>query len=449
MDSTSSSSNITKLSFVQSGPVKVRGWIEKLTTFKKHSFVIVRDGVGKESHIQVYIPVTVASPDVLVCESYIEIDGIVRDLPGTAFSFRPFELEAKVVTILGKSDSDFSSRCPPEAGPEVKFEERHLYIRDPEFALRTKLRAVLVRALRQHFEDSGCTEIFPPSFVGNQCEGGATLFKLEYPDREKGDIRAYLTQSSQFYLEYVLPGIGDAFCIAPSFRAERSQTRRHLTEFLHAESEWSGILTLDEHLEKLRDLVKKTVRLFLQYGRKYLDELELTSRVERLLQMCDDIKIITHRDAIDYCRAHKIYKDADSKGQFDYEDDIPEMQERRMIDEMDKIVFLIRFPKSFKSFYFSTFEDGTVLGCDVEVPGVGEIIGSGVRLYDHEQLKQAILDNGLKLEDYKEYLDIRKYGAGRTSGMGLGVDRFLTWLLGCFSIRDVVTFPRVPGKLFP
>lgn len=451
MDSTSTSSSITKLPFVQPGPVKVRGWIEKVTLFKKHSFVILRDGVGKESHIQVYIPVTVASPDILVCESYIEIEGTVRALPGTAFSFRPFELEAKVVTILGKSDSDFPSRCPPEAGPEVKLEERHLYIRDPEFALRTKLRAILVRALRQHFEDSGCTEIFPPSFVGNQCEGGATLFKLDYPDREKGDIRAYLTQSSQFYLEYVLPGIGDTFCIAPSFRAERSQTRRHLTEFLHAESEWSGILTLDEHLEKLRDLVKETVRLFLQYGRKYLDELGLTSRVERLLQMCDDIKIVTHREAIDYCRTHDIYKDADTKEHFDYQDDIPEMQERRMIDEMDKIVFLIRFPKSFKSFYMERASDDPnyVWGCDVEVPGVGEVIGSGVRVHDMEELKMRLKEQGLKEEEYREYIEIRKYGPGRTSGMGLGVDRFLTWLLGSFSIREVVTFPRYPGRLFP
>ena len=441
--------SVTKLSKIQPGIVKVRGWIEKVTLFKKHSFVILRDGVGKHSHIQVYIPTKVASSDILVTESYTEVEGNVRALPSTAFSFRPFELEATKVTILGTSDSDFPSRCPSEAGSDIKMEERHLYIRDPKFAVITKLRSILVRSLREHFEDTGCTEVFPPSFVGNQCEGGATLFKLDYPDKEKGDIPAYLTQSSQFYLEYVLPGIGDSFCIAPSFRAERSQTRRHLTEFLHAESEWSGILTLEEHLDKLSVLVKDTVAKFLHYGRNYLDELELTPRVEKLLQMCDDIKIVTHKEAIEYCRIHQIYKDADTKTYFEYEDDIPEMQERKMIDEMDKIVFLIRFPKGFKSFYFSTFEDGTVLGCDVEVPGVGEIIGSGVREYDLSKLQIAIEAAGLNKEEYREYLDIRKYGAGRTSGMGLGVDRFLTWLLGCFSIRDVVTFPRVPGRLFP
>lgn len=165
--------------------------------------------------------------------------------------------------------------------------------------------------------------------------------------------------------------------------------------------------------------------------------------------MSENIITVTHREAIDYCRSHAIYKDETLKIHFDDEDDIPEMQERRMIDEMNQIVFLVKFPKGFKSFYFETYEDGTVLGCDVEVPGVGEVIGSGVRLADYDRLIEAIKENGLNVDDYKEYIDLRKYGPGRTSGMGLGLDRFLTWLLGKFNIREVVTFPRYPGKLFP
>ena len=439
-----------RLRDIEIGPATVRGWIKTLRVQPRHSFIILRDGVGVDSQIQVYVPKKVSKTiKDLAVESYVEITGEVRELPTENTSFRPFELEASTITVLGASHSDFSGKCPPGAGPEVKLDERHLYIRDPKFALITKLRAVLVRALREHFEETGCTEIFPPSFVGNQCEGGATLFKLDYPDRDKGDIPAYLTQSSQFYLEYVLPGIGDCYCIAPSFRAERSHTRRHLTEFLHAESEWSGIITLDDHLDKLRDLLKGTLDKFLEHGRIYLEELGLTHRVEELRHLCDEIIILTHRDAIEYSHKHEIYKDAETQTLFDYEDDIPEMQERQIIDDIGKIVFLVRFPKGFKSFYFALFDDDTVLGCDVEVPGVGEIIGSGVRLYDHDKLRNSILENGLKVEDYREYLDLRKYGPGRTSGMGLGVDRFLTWLLGCHSIRDVVTFPRVPGRLFP
>lgn len=443
-------SAIVKLSQLQLGPTIVRGWIEKIKPFKHHRLLILRDGVGKDSRIQVYVPNKVVS-EPLIIESYIQIGGVVRELPGKSYTFKLFELEAEKITILGKSDSDFTTRCPPDSGVEVKLAERHLYIRDPKFALITKLRSILVKVLRDHFEETDCTEVFPPSFVGNQCEGGSTLFKVDYPARDKGDIPAYLTQSSQFYLEYALPGIGDCYCISPSFRAERSQTRRHLTEFLHAEAEWSGILSMEDHTSKLLSLMKDVTSRFLIYGRKYLDELDLTERVKRLIVMCDDIVIITHREAIDYCRTHDIYKDDESKLHFDYEDDIPEMQERRMIDDIGKIVFLIKFPKSFKSFYFLTFEDDPfyVLGCDVECPQIGEVIGSGVRVYDSDELKSRLKEQGLKKVDYREYIELRKYGPGRTSGMGLGVDRFLTWLLGAHSIRDVVTFPRYPGHLFP
>lgn len=442
-------SEITKLADVQLGPVKVRGWIDELLPFKMHTFIILRDGVGNESRIQIYCS---GNDRIgLARESYIEVEGTIVNLPDTAFSFRPFELKSDKVTILGASDNDFAAKCPITAGTEVKLQERHLYVRNAEFSVITKLRAILVKALRDHFEESNCTEIFPPSFVGNQCEGGATLFKLDYPARDKGNIPAYLTQSSQFYLEYVLPVLGDCYCIAPSFRAERSQTRRHLTEFLHAECEWSGILTFDDHLEKLRSLVKGTVTKFLQYGSKYLNEINLRERVESLLKMCDDIVTVTHRDAIDYCREHEIYKDYETKTHFDYEDDIPEMQERYMIDTMGKIVFLVKFPKGFKSFYMKCADDDPnyVLGCDVEVPGVGEVIGSGVRVHDANELKARLQEQELQEDEYREYIDLRKYGAGRTSGMGLGVDRLLTWLLGTYSIRDVVTFPRYPGRLFP
>lgn len=208
-------------------------------------------------------------------------------------------------------------------------------------------------------------------------------------------------------------------------------------------------MSLEDHLEKLRSLVRGTVAKFLKYGRKYLDEMGLTTRVEKLLKMTEDILIMTHREAIDYCRSHEIYKD--DKVHFDYDDDIPEMQERRIIDMIDKIVFLVKFPKGFKSFYMKTdpTDPEYVWGCDVEVPGVGEVVGSGVRVYDEKELRDRLRDQGLKESEYREYIELRKYGPGRTSGMGLGVDRFLTWLLGTFSIREVVTFPRYPGHLFP
>lgn len=160
--------------------------------------------------------------------------------------------------------------------------------------------------------------------------------------------------------------------------------------------------------------------------------------------------VMRHRDAIEYCRKHEIYKDEEKKIHFDVMDDIPEAQERKMIDQIGKVVFLVRFPKHFKSFYMkSCAADDYVEGCDVEVPGVGEIIGSGIRISDPKELVKRLRDQRLKEEEYAEYIDLRKYGHGQTSVMGLGVYRMLTWLLGLFSIRDVVTFPRYPGRLTP
>jgi asparaginyl-tRNA synthetase len=336
---------ITKLEKLHPGltdDVKVRGWLETIKTFRKFRTLMLRDGVGKLSHVQVIVPKTVpieGKQTELMVEAYVEITGKVTPLPEEKYSCRPFEIQATHIVVLGASDSSFLERCPKTAGPEVRLDERHLYLRDPKFCLITKLRSVLVKALRKHFESDGLTEIFPPSFVGNQCEGGATLFKLKYPARDTGDVDAYLTQSSQFYLEYALPGMGETYCIAPSFRAEKSQTRRHLTEFLHAECEWSGILTLEEHCSRLEDLMKGVASKFLKYGKEYLDELGLTERVEELVQMCDDIQVVTHRSAVDYCKEHGIYKDEETKEHFSYEDDIPEMQERAMIDKMGKLYF--------------------------------------------------------------------------------------------------------------
>jgi asparaginyl-tRNA synthetase len=323
-------------------------------------------------------------------------------------------------------------------------QRRHLYLRDPHFALVTKARAQLLQALRLYFEEDGCLEIVPPSFTGVQCEGGATLFQLSHPGKSTDKpLPAYLTQSSQFALEMAVPAHGDCYCIAPSFRAEHSHTRRHLTEFLHAEAEWVGIAKFEQHLYKLRALLQGFLRHFLAIAGQTLKQLGKLNHVWQLELLTHDILVLDHRDAIAECRRLEIYNDPETEEHFAERDDIPEAQERALIDKLGRIVFLVRFPKEFKSFYMGLDpeDESRVLGCDVEVPGVGEIVGSGVREADHDKLQARLLESGLQPDDYREYLELRKSGFGMTSGMGLGVDRMLTWLLGESSIRDVVTFP--------
>lgn len=437
---------------LSSGPVTITGWVDSIRKQKKFSFLVIRDGVTKQDKVQVCVNHVLMSavPEIRE-ESYVLVKGTARTLPESKTSFRNLEIEADSLVIIGDAKNDFPSRCPSDAGPNVKLDERHLYLRNPHFRLVTKLRSILVKALREHFEKRGATEIFPPHFVGNSCEGGATLFNVKYPARESGEIDSYLTQSSQFYLEFCLPGLGDTFCITPSFRAERSHTRRHLCEFLHAEVEYRDIYTLEDHLDKLRTLMQDTVELFLKYGRAELEELGLVEHVEEQLRRTKDIMIMTHREAVDYCREKKIYKDPETETHFEYDDDIPEMQERQIVDEHDRIIFLTKFPTCQKSFYMKRDPDNpdVALGVDCLCPDLGETIGSGVRVSDADELRERLISNGLNPEDYREYIELREYGHAHTSGMGLGVDRMLTWLLKSENIRQVVTFPRVPGRLFP
>jgi asparaginyl-tRNA synthetase len=227
-----------------------------------------------------------------------------------------------------------------------------------------------------------------------------------------------------------------------------------LTEFLHLEAEWASILTFEDHCQKLKELLDGIMTRFLEIAEKTLKELKVYDRVVGLVAMCkpDQIVILEHKDAIVELRKRGIFKNAETQEHFGERDDIPEAQERQLIDEIGKIVFLCKFPKEFKSFYMGLDpNDPTrVLGLDIECPGVGEVVGSGVREYDYDRLSQRLLESGLNPDDYKEYLDLRKYGgSGRSSGMGLGVDRMLTWILGLHSIRECVSFPRFPGYLRP
>jgi asparaginyl-tRNA synthetase len=239
--------------------VEVLGTVRTLRGQKKWSFIEL--GYG-EYQVQVIL-----NPQLLgeASEgSYVKVTAKVQKLPPKCYSTMPVELSCSDLKVLGKSESDYRQICPPEAGPETKLEKRHFLFRDKRFALVTLTRAHLIQALRAHFADTECVEIVPPSFTGVECEGGVSLFKVEHPGTSSDKpIMSYLTQSSQFALELTLPGVGDCYCIAPSFRAEHSHTKRHLTEFLHAEAEWGGILKFDDHLDKLRHLLTGTLDHFI------------------------------------------------------------------------------------------------------------------------------------------------------------------------------------------
>lgn len=423
------------------------GTVRSYRSGKRYSFLEI--GYGKH---QVQVVASTSELPQITLQSYVLVTGKVKQLPIGKYSTLPIEVTDATIKVLSLADDKTTTICPPGASAEVKLAQRLHYFRDPKMVSILRLTDLLCQAFRKHFADTDCVEILPPSFTGVECEGGATLFKLEHPGASTSTpLPAYLTQSSQFALEYALPGIGDCFCIAPSFRAEHSHTRRHLTEFTHVEAEWGGVLSLTSHLAKLKDLLRGTLKHFLDIAETELRAFGKYDRVQSLLEKAQDIQILTHRDAIEKCRELGIYADYETKRHFDDREDIPEAQERALIDTLDKIVFLVKFPKEFKSFYMGLdpLDPSYVLGCDVEVPGVGEIIGSGVRESDYDRLHARLLEAGLKPDDYSEYLALRKSGFSMTSGMGLGLGRMLCWLLDEPSIREVTAFPRFPGYLRP
>ncbi len=425
--------------------LEVLGLVKTMRTGKKFTFAEV--GYG-DSQVQVVCRTDEVKE--LTIGSFVSVVGKKSDLPPGVYSSQTFEITEAKVQILSKGDPDTVSICPPAASAEIRLDRRLYYFRDVEFTEILRLSDVLCQAFRKFFVESKCVEVLPPSFTGVECEGGATLFKLDHPGKSSTEpMPAYLTQSSQFALEYLVPGLGDCFCIAPSYRAEHSHTRRHLTEFTHVEAEWGGIRDFTDHLEKLRSMLQSVVGEFIKLGEKSLKKLGKYEHVVGLLEKTKDIVILTHRDAIEKCRELSI--DGPDGKPFGDRDDIPEAQERKLIDTLDKIVFLVKFPREFKSFYMGLdpTDESYVLGCDVEVPGVGEIIGSGVREASFDRLTERLLSAGLKPADYTDYLELRRSGFCQTSGMGLGLGRMLCWLLDKQSIRDVVAFPRFPGYLMP
>lgn len=400
-------------------------------------------------------------------QSWVHIDGEVKALPpGKHNRYLPLEIQAETLDIRSQAKEDYLSRCPKNADISVQLEQRHLSIRDQTFAIEQELCQQFVECLERHMIESGCSRVSPPSFTSMPCEGGADIIKLKVPGVSKEKpLDVGLVQSSQLYLEFSINSRGKAgvFCNAKSWRGEHSHTRRHLVEFDHFEAEWNDVTTIDEHAEKLISMLKGSISKWLVVGERRLRYLGKYDAAVNKLKMLDDVVFLHHRDAIKMLNAlgikNQIKIESKEPSQpakieeceFKDTDDIAEAQERKLIDTIGKIVLLHGFSKSFKSFYMARnpSDPERVLGIDVEVPGVGEIIGSGIRASTVKDLKIGLEEQGLSDKEYGCYFDTREYGFPFTSGMGLGVGRLMTWLLDQDSIRRVTEYPRFPAYAAP
>ena len=388
--------------------VRVFGRVHHLRSQKETIFVTLKDGYGYMQCVFTGQMIKTYAAMTLTLETSLEIKGELRSLPAGAHAPLDRELHADFFTVIGAAVGDkeaITNKVQQDADPQTLLDNRHLVLRGDNASRVMKVRAAMLRSFRKAYEELRCLEVTPPAIVQTMVEGGATLFGFPYYGQT-----AYLTQSSQLYLETCLASMGDVFCICPSFRAEKSLTRRHLSEFMHLEAELDFI-TFPDMLDHLEKLITRVIELSFADPviASYIKELNPDFKRPTL-----PFKRLRYKDAIKWLNEHDILNEDVEEGQqphaFEFGDDIAEAAERKMTDIMNVPIFLTHFPAEIKSFYMTRDHDDNRVteSVDVLMPGVGEIVGGSMRIYDHDELMTAFKKKGIDPEPYYWYTDQRK-----------------------------------------
>ena len=429
--------------------VELKGWVHRSRGSNKMRFVVLRDSTGT---IQ-----CVVKRDIVGDEMFEDVKSALIEssiiLKGTALPTdreHGHEIQVEGVEIVGPVNPDrpypiTESVMDVENLSENAFllDNRHLYLRTERMTRMLKIRSSVFGAIHQYFRKHDFVEYQAPNFVAGAVEGGSTLFEVPYfPTEENPDRKAYLTQSWQLYAEAAMPALEKLYTIAPSFRAEKSRTTRHLSEFWHAEMEiaWAGNDDVMKHGEALVRNIAQTV----------LDE-----RENELTALGRDIELISRYannsyPRIRYDEAVETLQKMDVK--IEWGQDLDYSKEKILTQDFEVPHFLTHYPKIAKPFYHRVDpDDGNYVLChDLLAPeGYGEIIGGGERTWSEDEILKRIDEEGTPRDPYQFYIDVRTYGGVPHGGFGLGVDRVCAWLSGADHIREVIPFPRDSRRVTP
>jgi asparaginyl-tRNA synthetase len=417
--------------------ITLRGWLYNLRESGKLLFPQFRDGTGLIQGVisQKESPEAFEAMHGLTQESSVIITGKVRAdkrAPGG------FEMDVTKVEVVQRvPESDPYPIQLKEHGVDFLLDHRHLWIRSPRQAAILRIRAEAIRAAREFMDSQGYTLTDPPIFTPAACEGTTTLFGVDYVDESK----AYLTQSGQLYLEAIAAALGKVYSFGPTFRAEKSKTRRHLTEFWMLEPE-AAYAHLDDMMLLGEGLVSHVVQSVL---RNRVRELELIKRDPAKLEA---VKPPFPR--ISYDEAIALLQKSGNPAKWG--DDFGGDEETILSKQFDRPVMVHRYPSAIKAFYMQPDPQrpDLALGFDMLASeGYGEIIGGGERISSYDLLIKRLKENGLPEESFQWYLDLRRYGSVPHAGFGLGLERTVAWICGTEHIREVIPFPRMIYRVYP
>ncbi|HTW32570.1 MAG TPA: asparagine--tRNA ligase [Candidatus Sulfotelmatobacter sp.] len=436
-------STIAEIGKHEGQTVTIRGWLYNLRASGKLLFPQFRDGSGI---IQGVVPINAVTPEIfeavktLTQESSVIVEGKVRAdkrAPGG------YELDVANVQVVQRvPEASPYPITPKEHGTEFLMEHRHLWVRSQRQAAILRVRAEIIKAARDFFDERGFTLTDPPILTPAACEGTTTLFPVDYFEEQ-----AFLTQSGQLYIEATAMALGKVYSFGPTFRAEKSKTRRHLTEFWMVEPE-VAYGQLDDIMELAEGFITFIVKRCLEKRRP---DLQTIGRDIAKLE-----KIEAPFPRISYDDAVKNLQEGHAKGllesKFEWGGDLGSPDETYLSAQFDKPVMVHRYPAKVKAFYMEPDPERPDLALCVDVlapEGYGEIIGGSQRMASHDLLVQRIHEHGLPEEAFKWYLDLRKFGSVPHAGFGMGIERAVAWICGLEHVRETIPFPRMLHRLYP